>query len=447
MKRIINALLILLVGIGSANAQDVSTLSGGAKEGISYDGVPFQDAKYMSPWGMAYDSHNNLYIVDAGNNGIVFIHNDIYYQRGGFYTGGYKDGGGAGGSLMAFPNGIAAGLNDTIYFTDFYNNAVRRMDPFVSIGKSQVVKSFAGGGAPTTGDNGEEGYQNDMGLDARFSGPSGIAISPDKKFLLVADVFNGVIRKVMISGTTYGKVTTFAGDASKAGTGAKDGSLTQAVFSFPMGLAIAPNGDVYVADLGGGIRLISGGKVTTLVKNIDIENPTAVAYSKDYLYIGNGCNIKRYSFDTKQLMVLAGAENFIVCGHKDASDTVARFNTINSLIVSSDEKSLLVSDSNSIRMLTLPQLTVVDPFSNEETGITLYPNPARDHLYIRLDGKKQGEVKVMILDMNGRAVKEITLPAGMQQSTIDVSSLKSGAYIVSLSGAQFSASTGLILSK
>lgn len=102
----------------------------------------------------------------------------------------------------------------------------------------------------------EPGFADGPGRDARFDAPAGIAIGPDGT-IYVADSRNHRIRAIGAGGVT----TTIAGLLE----GAVDGPAGVARFSFPCGLAVSASGDIYVADTGNHrIRVISGGQVRTL---------------------------------------------------------------------------------------------------------------------------------------------------------------------------------------
>jgi sugar lactone lactonase YvrE len=121
---------------------------------------------------------------------------------------------------------------------------------------SRILKVTAAGAVSTLA-GGTAGYVDGTGAAARFSAPQGIALGPDGN-LYVADTGNQRIRKV----TPTGVVTTLAGSAA----GAADGTGAAATFSSPRGLAVAWNGTIYVADAGNHrLRVVSAaGVVTTL---------------------------------------------------------------------------------------------------------------------------------------------------------------------------------------
>ena len=90
----------------------------------------------------------------------------------------------------------------------------------------------------------------------RFDGASGLAIDPHGNVLVVEQ--SGRIRRIAPDGV----VTTLAGSGRK---GSKDGSLLEATFDEPTGIALAPNGDWFVLEPHRSrVRKISDGRVTTI---------------------------------------------------------------------------------------------------------------------------------------------------------------------------------------
>jgi DNA-binding beta-propeller fold protein YncE len=93
---------------------------------------------------------------------------------------------------------------------------------------------------------------------AVFRYPAGMALGADGS-VYVADSGNHAIRKI----DAQGNVTTVAGDGV---LGFRDGTGAEARFNHPMGVALGPDGSLYVADTGNhAIRRIDrDGRVTTL---------------------------------------------------------------------------------------------------------------------------------------------------------------------------------------
>lgn len=104
------------------------------------------------------------------------------------------------------------------------------------------------------------GYVDATGSGAKFYNPLGVAVGPSGN-IYVADFNNNAIREV----TPSGVVTTVAGSSTGA-TGDSNGSGSSASFNGPAGVAVDSTGNVYVADeFNNQIRVInSSGVVSTL---------------------------------------------------------------------------------------------------------------------------------------------------------------------------------------
>ncbi|MFH1537139.1 MAG: IPT/TIG domain-containing protein, partial [Patescibacteria group bacterium] len=148
-------------------------------------------------------------------------------------------------SLEISPNG------KKLYIVDRYNNRIR----YIKI-KDKTVHYLTGAGNVSVLSDYNNGYQEgkkcpdeiDEGKSgcAYFSRPAGIAISPNGKFLYIADTGNNIIRRVVTRGKNKGKTKFIAGGIDY---GFKDGVGSAARFNVPMGLAISKKGRyLYVAD-------------------------------------------------------------------------------------------------------------------------------------------------------------------------------------------------------
>ena len=104
---------------------------------------------------------------------------------------------------------------------------------------------------------GSSGTTDGTGSAARFNSPSGIAIGPDGD-LYVAERNSHLIRRV----TTAGVVTTYAGST----VGYLDGAALTAKFNNPFGVAVAANGDVLVGDA-------NNNRIRRIVRNGNIAGP------------------------------------------------------------------------------------------------------------------------------------------------------------------------------
>lgn len=125
----------------------------------------------------------------------------------------------------------------------------------------KVRKVDAATAVTTFAGSGARAYANGNGTAASFDSPVGIAIGPDG-YLYLPDYWNQRIRKISLAAD----VTTIAGSGTR---GFADGSATTAMFSLPRDVAVDANGNVYITDNSNNrIRKISpSGDVTTLAGN------------------------------------------------------------------------------------------------------------------------------------------------------------------------------------
>ncbi|MCB1319828.1 MAG: hypothetical protein KDK34_06230, partial [Leptospiraceae bacterium] len=93
------------------------------------------------------------------------------------------------------------------------------------------------------------GFKDATGTHALFCYPDGIAMDPDGS-IVVADQSNNAIRRVQTDGT----VTTVAGNGTK---GSDDGSGAEATFDGPRRLTVLPDGRIAVTAWYGAIRMIT----------------------------------------------------------------------------------------------------------------------------------------------------------------------------------------------
>jgi hypothetical protein len=152
------------------------------------------------------------------------------------------------------PSALAVDAGGALYIADQSAQRIRKLE-------HGSVTTVAGSGGPiSTGLSVDGGYRDGPALQARFSEPSGIAVGPDGS-LYVADMMNHCVRRIR-----NGAVSTFAGAPDRAGSA--DGPLASASFKFPRALAFDGDGNLYVADLRVGVRMIApDGTVSTLKLN------------------------------------------------------------------------------------------------------------------------------------------------------------------------------------
>ena len=169
--------------------------------GYGGDGGPASLARLNLPYSQAadpagritYDKQGNLLISDTGNNRIrkVDMTTNTITTIAGTGTAGYSgDGGPAAAAELNHPVDLAVADDGTIYFTDVYNNCIRKIDPSGTI-------SAVAGKCKYTPDGGTKGvFSGDGGapLEATLFKPYGIDLVGNK--LYVSDTYNNRLRVV-----------------------------------------------------------------------------------------------------------------------------------------------------------------------------------------------------------------------------------------------------------
>ena len=142
--------------------------------------------------------------------------------------------------------GSLVAANADIFWTDPVSHAIRKL-------------SAAGDLTTVAGVLGSSGSEDGPARAARFRDPLGLARGADGS-LYVADTGNHTIRRI----DPAGSVTTIAGAPGVSGS--NDGVGSGARFNGPVGLAVDPAGNIYVADAGNcTVRKVSAGAVVTTV--------------------------------------------------------------------------------------------------------------------------------------------------------------------------------------
>jgi sugar lactone lactonase YvrE len=188
-------------------------------------------------------------------------------------------------ALFSDPAAIVTDTNGNFFVADSQNHAIRK------ITTNGIVTTFAG-------QLGVSGASDGTGTNAQFDAPSGLAFDKSGN-LFVSDTGNGTIREI----TAAGVVSTFAGIAGQSGFA--DGAAGSGQFSSPLGIVVATNGDVFVADSGNHIiRRISGSVVSTFAGSPQVWGSTD----------GNGTNAQfngpvGLAFDARTNLFVSDANN------------------------------------------------------------------------------------------------------------------------------------------
>jgi hypothetical protein len=284
----------------------VTVLAGDGRRGV-LDGAA-GEARFMDPYGVAVAGDGTVYVADG-----VPAHRIRAISRDGMVTTiaggrrGLADGRGTEASFDS-PSGLAIGPDGVLYVADTGNHAIRRVTP------DGFVTTLAGGGGA--------GYRDGSAAVARFNGPVGVAVDA-RGHVVVADTYNDRVRVI----DRAGYVSTLAGDGTP---GVVDGPAAAARFDTPCGVAVAPDGTVFVADTGNHVvrRVDSSGTVSTVggtagaPAGMALWRPMAVTTGDGrWLYVTDARARVVELASTGETRVLAGSTP----GFAHGSGEVARF--------------------------------------------------------------------------------------------------------------------------
>jgi YD repeat-containing protein len=209
----------------------ITTVAGTGLQGFSGDGGPATQARLNFAADIALAPDGTLYIADSLNHRIRRVGPDgIITTVAGTGVAGFSgDGGPAAGAQLSRPGGVALGADGSLYIADTSNRRIRR------VGTNGVMTTVAGTGVFGSGGDGGPASQASLGF------PSRLAVGPDGS-VYVSD--SNRVRRI----TAEGVITALAG-TGVAGFGGDGGAATQAVlFQSDGGLAVAPDGSVYITD-------------------------------------------------------------------------------------------------------------------------------------------------------------------------------------------------------
>ncbi len=271
--------------------KQLTTVAGNGKLGNTGDGGPAVEASLGQPYEVRFDKKGHMFFVDMPNHVVRRVDRVtkvITTVAGTGQAGSSGDGGAGIKAQFRQPHSIAFDKEGRLLVCDIGNHRVRRIDL-----KKDVIETWLGtgdrkptpDGAPLAGTplngpraidvdsrgnlylalregnvvlkvdpkkrrytavagTGEKGLAGDNGpaTAAKLNGPKGVALSPDGS-LYLADTENHVVRKIDLK---TGLITTAAGSGQRGDGPEDDPKLCK--MNRPHGIFVDRSGNVYIAD-------------------------------------------------------------------------------------------------------------------------------------------------------------------------------------------------------
>jgi len=281
---------VLRIDLKSGN---LTTFAGCGRKGYSGDGGKATDAELDEPYEVRFDQQGNMFFVEMQNHIVrrVDAKSGIISTIAGTGKAGYGgDGGPALEAQFSRPHSIALDQRGGLYVADIGNHRIRRID--MATGIVDTIAGTGGKEAPQHGQaargnavvgpralfidgdtmwvalreghsvwtlslergnwshisgTGKMGFSGDGGpaAEATYNGPKGIAVGPDGN-VYVVDTENQVSRMIDTK-TKLISTVAGAGPAHRGGAG-DGGSATKAQMDRPHGICVGPDGSIYIGD-------------------------------------------------------------------------------------------------------------------------------------------------------------------------------------------------------
>lgn len=210
-------------------------IAGSGQKGYTGDGGPALQATFNLPHEIRFDPAGNLYIVDMGNNAVrkVDLKSGVITTFAGTGKAGYSgDGGPAKDATFKQPHSIQFDPAGDLFICDIGNHVLRKVAM-----KTGVISTFAGTGKPGPTPDGAPLAGTPL------NGPRSLDFDAAGNLWLATREGNQVFKFDLQAG----KIQHIAGNGKKGFTG-HGGPAKDATLSGPKGIAVAPNGNVYLAD-------------------------------------------------------------------------------------------------------------------------------------------------------------------------------------------------------
>lgn len=438
MRRL--SFVVLSAGLslaGSAQTYTISTIAGTGTPGTSGDGGPAISADLLYPQGLAITSDGRLYFTQGSDHVVRMVDTQtgtISHVAGIGGIGYAGNGGPAVDAGLAAPYDVALDADGNLYISE--GDAYRIRVVYAADG---TIGTFAGTTSP--GNNTEV-----PALQANLGGPRGIAFNANGDLYIVM-VGNDCVRYIDAD-SSY--LHAFAGTGAMGSTGfsGDNGQALTAQFYSPYGVEVAPNGNVYIADLNNRrIRMVdvTTGIISTVAGSgllpfdgdgvpatqAAIGNPHFMAFdAAGNLYFTDQQlhRIRKVDAVTGIISTIAGTGSPGYSGDGQLATNASIYWPAGLAVDTAGRIYFADGYNHRIRVLTPVDDTAVNEPEAQWT-ISAFPSPATGTLHVRTDASGMVE----LVDVLGRVIRTGRVSSG--QVTFGLEGVARGRYIVRIPGA------------
>ncbi len=129
----------------------ISTVAGNGSIGYSGDAGPATSAQLNAPYGIAVDAGDNIFIADSGNNAVRRVSGGTITTIAGNGIAGYSGDGGQGtNAQLTTPYAVALDISENVYVADYANSRIREVttDGTTSTITGNGIAGYSGNGGP-----------------------------------------------------------------------------------------------------------------------------------------------------------------------------------------------------------------------------------------------------------------------------------------------------------
>lgn len=213
----------------------ISTVVGTGKQGYSGDGGPATQATCREPYEIRFDKPGNLYFVEMKNHVVRRVDHatGIITTIAGTGTSGFSgDGGPAIKAQLNVPHSISLDAEGRVYIADIGNHRLRVVEP-----SSGQIRTLSGTGKKEPTPDGAPFAGTPL------NGPRTLDFDGRQTLYLALREGNAVFKLDL----KEQQIQHLAG-TGKSGYSGDGGPAKQALLAGPKGIALGPQGDIYLAD-------------------------------------------------------------------------------------------------------------------------------------------------------------------------------------------------------